>query len=192
MYHSCILEKLTASTNTKSISVLATNIRSLKVSFFISLVDVLPVEIAGDINNVVKSGLTFTYMNILTPQQKSPFDLSISKPANYDHYKLSLSYDETDDEPFSGLKIQGVTHHTDNYGFYYIDGEVKNTNTIKAKYVEIVATLYDSNGKIIYADFTFTNSDIASGQTSSFEFMIDKSDLPGSIYDFVLQVQASS
>lgn len=140
-------------------------------------------------NNVVGSRYTYTYMDILTPQQKSPFDVLISKPANYDHYKLSLSYDKTDDEPFSGLKIQGVTHHTDDYGYYYIDGEVKNTNTVKANYVEIVATLYDSNGKIIYTDFTYTNSDIAPGQTSSFEFMIDKSNVPGNIVNYNLQVQ---
>ena len=142
-------------------------------------------------NNVVGSNFTYTYIDILAPEQKSPFDVFISKPQNYDHYKLSLSYDKTYDEPFSGLKIQGVTHHTDNYGYYYIDGEVKNTNTTKAKYVEVVATLYDSTGKIIYADFTFTNSDIPPGQTSSFEFMIDTSGVPGNIASFDLQVQAS-
>ncbi len=142
-------------------------------------------------NNVVGSNFTYTYINILVPQQKSPFNVFISEPQDYDHYKLSLSYDKTYNEPFSGLQIQGVTHHIDKYGYYYIDGEVKNTNTAKAKYVEIVATLYDSNGKIIYADFTFTNSDIPPDQTSSFEFMINTSDLPGSISSFDLQVQAS-
>ncbi|WP_051963008.1 fibronectin type III domain-containing protein [Mesoaciditoga lauensis] len=142
-------------------------------------------------NNVVGSNFTYTYMDILTPGQKSPFDVFISKPANYDHYKLSLSYEETTDEPFQGLKIQGVTHHTDNYGYYYIDGEVKNTNTTKAKYVEVVATLYDSTGKIVYAKFTYTNSDISYGQTSSFEVIVNTSEVPGNIVSFDLQVQAS-
>lgn len=141
-------------------------------------------------NNVVDSDFTYAYMDILTPQEKSPFDVLVSDPANYDRCELSLSYSETTDVPFQGLKIQGVTHRLGNYGYYYIDGEVKNDGTSKAEYVEIVATLYDSNGKIIDADFTFTNSDINVGQTSSFEFMINTSNLPGSIASFELQVQA--
>ncbi len=54
---------------------------------------------------------------------------------------------------------------------YHIVGEVQNNGTQTAKFVQVSATLYDSNNKVIGTDFSFTNpSDIDPGQKASFEF----------------------
>ena len=47
---------------------------------------------------------------------------------------------------------------------YRIVGEVQNNGTQTAKFVQVSATLYDSNNKVIGTDFLFTNpSDIDQG-----------------------------
>ena len=144
-------------------------------------------------NNVVDTDFTYTMLDILKPDQKSPFKIMLSEPDGYDHYSLSISFSETSDNPYAGLEIQGVTDRTDAYGYYYIDGNVQNTGSVDVTYVKLVAIIYDSSGKIIDADFTYTDpSDISAGGTESFEFMIDTADLPGTIYSYELQVQCST
>ena len=41
-------------------------------------------------------------------------------------------------------------------GYYHIVGEVKNVGDCTASYAEIIATLYDSEDKVIGTSFTFT------------------------------------
>jgi len=142
--------------------------------------------------SVVDSEFTYTMLDILKPDQKSPFKIMLSEPSNYDHYSLSISFSSTSDNAYSDLQIQGLTNHTDQYGYYYIDGEVHNSGSADVTYVKVVAIIYDSSGKIIDADFTYTDpSDISAGGTESFEFMINTADLPGTIDHYELQVQCS-
>ena len=56
---------------------------------------------------------------------------------------------------------------------YHIVGEVQNNGQQTAKFVEISATLYDSNNKVIGTEFTFTKpSDIEPGQKAPFEITV--------------------
>jgi hypothetical protein len=56
---------------------------------------------------------------------------------------------------------------------YHIVGEVQNNGTRTAKFVQVSATLYDSNNKVIGTDFSFTNpSDIEPGQKAPFEVTV--------------------
>jgi len=143
-------------------------------------------------DNVIATGFTFTQIDILVPQQKSPFDVSSypSKNLAVDHYKVVISdYSSTTNQPYRNLVAQGVTTSVE-YGYYHIRGEVRNTGTQRATYVKIVVTYYNAEGKVIGTAFTFTDpSDIDAGQTAPF----DCSSYPLEILpaSYQLQVQSS-
>jgi hypothetical protein len=115
------------------------------------------------VNNVLATDFTFADINTLVSQQKSPFDLNTYPSIiTVDHYFLVVSYSVTGQAPYRNLRLQGVTTSTDILGYYHVIGEVQNIGEVDATYVEIVVTFYDSTGKVIAKDFTFTNpTDIA-------------------------------
>jgi len=145
-----------------------------------------------DDGTVVNSTFTFTMLDILEPNQKSPFKIMIEEPGSWTDYSLDLDYSSTLDTPYNELQIQGVSDSEDDLGYYYINGEVENTGTDSVEYVKVVASIYDSGGNIIETDFVFTNPDtLDPDETAPFEFMIDTGPLPGNIDHYNLQVQAS-
>ena len=122
-------------------------------------------------DTVIGTAFTFTYMDILKPNQKSPFDLSSYPdeitPASY---KLTVDYLTTSEQPLSGLAILSHTPSVDSLGYHKIVGEVKNNADKEADFVQIVGTYYDSAGKVIGASYTFTNpEDLGVGDTAPFE-----------------------
>jgi hypothetical protein len=122
-------------------------------------------------HTVIGTEYTYTTVDVLKSNQKSPFELS-SYPdkINPASYTLTLDYDVTDTEPFSGLTILSNTPSTDSLGYYNIVGEVKNNGVTEASYVKIIGTYYDSIGKVVGQSFTYSTSDtIAVGDTSPFE-----------------------
>ncbi|MHA1290350.1 MAG: FxLYD domain-containing protein, partial [Candidatus Thorarchaeota archaeon] len=123
-------------------------------------------------NNILSTGFTFTEIDTLVPQQKSPFEVSSFPDENLqvDHYKVVVSdYMKTSSNPYRRLKIQGVTDGT-QYGYYTVRGEVKNIGEITATFVKVVATYYDVEGTVIGTSFTFTNpEDIEEGEAAPFE-----------------------
>uniref|UniRef100_A0A6M3M8E0 Uncharacterized protein n=1 Tax=viral metagenome TaxID=1070528 RepID=A0A6M3M8E0_9ZZZZ len=122
-------------------------------------------------NNVIGTDFTYTDMGILKPGQKSPFEISSYpdkiSPSNF---KLSVSYKDTGNEPYEGLQILSSTSKTDNLGYYETVGEIKNNGNRNSTYVKVIATYYDSTGKVIAKSFTYTNpEDINSGDTAPFK-----------------------
>ena len=78
---------------------------------------------------------------------------------------------------------------------YHIVGEVQNNGSETAKFVEVSATLYDSNNKVIGTESTFTKpSEIDPGQKAPFEITVGTDKVMGgdlSIIDHYA-IQASS
>jgi hypothetical protein len=78
---------------------------------------------------------------------------------------------------------------------YHIVGEVQNNGAETAKFVEVSATLYDSNNKVVGTESTFPKpSDIDPGQKAPFEITVGTNDVMGgdlSVIDHYA-VQASS
>ena len=59
------------------------------------------------------------------------------------------------------------------YLIHVVVGEVQNNGPETAKFVEVSATLYDSNNKVIGTETTFTTpNDIEPGQKASFEITV--------------------
>jgi hypothetical protein len=97
-----------------------------------------------------------------------------------------------------GLVIVGDNGFNDNdpdLPQYHIVGEVQNNGSETAKFVEVSATLYDSDNKVIGTESTFTKpSEIEPGQKAPFEITVGTDKVMGgdlSIIDHYA-VQASA
>ena len=122
--------------------------------------------------NVIDTGSSTTEIRILKPEQKSPFEIFCSdKTKKPSSYKLSVSYSETENEPFEGLEIlRHSSSKTTKEGFHEIVGEVKNKGMTDAKSVRVIVTYYDISDDVIGIASSYTTpSDIASGATAPFE-----------------------
>ena len=138
---------------------------------------------------VIGTDFTYTELDILKSNQKSPFELS-SYPDKIDpaSYKLKVSYSETGEEPFTGLKILSHSASIDDLGYHKIVGEVKNGGTKEATYVKVVCTYYGAGGKVIGTSLTYTDpDDIDAGDSAPFELNSYPRELRPNSYD--LQVQ---
>ena len=61
----------------------------------------------------------------------------------------------------------------------HIVGEVINKSFQPIRFVEITATFYDSNNRVIGTDFTFTNpSTLQPGQIAPFDMIIIEGSIP--------------
>jgi hypothetical protein len=71
-------------------------------------------------------------------------------------------------------------------------GEVQNNGSETAKFVEVSATLYGSNNKVIRTEFTFTKpSEIVPGQKAPFEITVGTDKLMGGGLSIIDQCRSS-
>lgn len=112
---------------------------------------------------------TFIPFYILSPGQTAPFDIWTITADNIQpaSYRLGSSYHVTQDQPLAGLRIKSHSVRDDDSGYYNIEGEVENTSTMRAKFVKVVATYYDSAGDVIGTEFSDIDS-VGAGDTKSF------------------------
>lgn len=142
-----------------------------------------------DQNKVIGTAFTFTDLDILKPNQKSPFELSsYPEEINPSSYKLQLSYRKTSEEPFDGLEILSHNSWIDDLGYYKIVGEVQNNGVRESSFVQVICTYYDDSNNVIGSAFTFTQLDtIYVGSSAPFELSSYPMTLSPSYYE--LQVQ---
>lgn len=140
-------------------------------------------------NKVIGSAFTFTELDILKPNQKSPFELSsFPEEINPSSYKLQLSYRKTSEEPFNGLEILSHSSMIDDLGYYKIVGEVQNNGARESSFVKMVCTYYDDSTNVMGTSFTFAELDtIYVGNSAPFELSSYPRTLSPSYYE--LQVQ---
>jgi hypothetical protein len=139
-------------------------------------------------NVVIGTDYTYADIDILMPDQKSPFELS-SYPEDITpaSYELAIEYRVTTDQPFEGLAILSHTFSVDNSGYPRIVGEVKNNGAMQATFVNVVCTYYDSSGTVIGKADAYTNPyTLNAGDTAPFELSLYR-ELTPAYYE--LQVQ---
>jgi len=132
-------------------------------------------------------------LDIIMPGEKSPFSILVTNSIPIDHYKLKIiDYDITTEQPYRNLQILSYSDSIDVLGWMHVVGEVKNNGSETVEYVMILATFYDSDGKVVVTEWTFTEEDeIAPGETGTFELLMIYSDLVPQIDHYTLQVQGS-
>jgi hypothetical protein len=118
----------------------------------------------------------------ILPQQKSPFYLMFS-PSNIvlgtnwtsqdvTDYNITVAVaNPTEARQYQDLTIIDQSASTDNYGYYYVAGTVKNTGTESTNATWVVATFYNSTGSVVavgYTETVLTPTSIAPGETADF------------------------
>jgi hypothetical protein len=90
----------------------------------------------------------YIMINLLAPQQKSPFDLFENatgtvcgvSPANSTLSNVA---------PYHNFQLPNPSSSRDAQGLYHLSGQVKNTGTSTAQGVDVVATFYDEKGVVV-------------------------------------------
>ena len=96
------------------------------------------------------------FISAVAPGEKTCFNLYLEKPRTYARYEFAkLSY-EVGAEPTSTFETRQLNAGWDeDNDWYMLSGEVQNTGETPFADVRVIATLYDSNNKVIGCDQTF-------------------------------------
>jgi hypothetical protein len=86
----------------------------------------------------------------------------------------------TMEEPSGTVSIISNSSYTDSSGNLHIDGEVYNEMPLKtAMDVQVVATFYDTNGKVVRTTRAFTEpKDLPSGENATFDVPLYSANIP--------------
>ena len=118
---------------------------------------------------VLGTALSFTYHDVLTPGQVSPFDLTRSYLPGFSYYELAVGYSTTARQPPQQLAILSSREYTDPYGDRWLVGELQNTTADSLELVKLITTLYDAAGRVINVDYTYSHIGLLPpGQKSPF------------------------
>jgi hypothetical protein len=122
---------------------------------------------------IIGAGSIDTFVDILPPGSRTPFNIVFYDQALPAAYKLLIEGSETDSSPLSPLVLLSQSVITRNDGGFNIVGEIRNNRSIEARNVKVIATFYDEEGKVIGAEYSFTEiHQIPSLGTSPFSIMI--------------------
>lgn len=105
--------------------------------------------------------------------EKKPSFLLSSDTDNSTHLSKANNLNQ------NNLKILSSNEFTDSIGYLHVVGEVQNNTPQPAEFVKVTGTFYDSFGKVVATDFTYTNPrDIPSGEKAPFEMILTSSSIP--------------
>lgn len=127
---------------------------------------------------LVATDFTYALMDQLKPGQRAPFKIAIlSPPPDIAHYDLQIEWRRGPLRSMSYVDaFQVSSHAVRGAGFAdakYIFGQVRNNSGGPAKFVEVIATLYDAQGKVVQVGYTYTSLDrLGPGEVSPFEILV--------------------
>lgn len=117
----------------------------------------------------------YTSIDILTPGQKSPFTVLYEASQPHASYLLQVQWRATASQPIRGITILSSGERDSSLSYRRIFGEVRNDSGGPLRYVEIIATIYDADGRVVGDESGYTAlENLADGQTSPFEFLVEK------------------
>jgi len=184
-------------------------------SSYVSIIDIF--EVVGEVENmgaenvervkilatfynetgtVIGADFCYAEIDTLVSGQKSPFGVS-NYPrkeitGNVRSYGLCARGEKTAKAPYRELEV--VTHvpEIDRSGYYKITGRVENVGEIDATFVKVVATFYDSQGRIVGYDSSYpVPLDLKTGETGSFQVAVSDKELSTKVVSYGLVVECS-
>lgn len=140
-------------------------------------------------SQLVDTSYTYTMIENVHPGEKGCFKIIVSDLPSWDSYTFEAPTYSTDGTQRPNLTVTSHSGSVYNFGnFYRIIGMVRNDDTNLVRYVSPVATLYNSDGKVVGCDFTYVSStDLNPQQESSFSLLTSPFD-PYDVYSYTLQV----
>jgi hypothetical protein len=124
----------------------------------------------------VDSRTTFAMVELLLPGEVVPFELLFFDAPAFASYELAVEFTEADpddlNETCREFEISDAAGSADSFG-YEITGQVTSGCADTVEFVEIIAAVYDAEGRLIGADFIFSELDeLAPGATSPFALLL--------------------
>jgi hypothetical protein len=114
--------------------------------------------------------------SLLQPNGTAPVVVIFSRPpAEWTDLRTEVSANPADfylDYVYSDLELQQVVSDTTNFGDYRLSGAVLNTGEANTRFVEVIGTLYDPEGKVLAVESTVLAQEILEpGGTAAFELV---------------------
>jgi hypothetical protein len=139
-------------------------------------------------NQLVDTEYTYLHIGTLIADDMSCFNIIVTDELQYSYYRFETDYSETSDTP----RVITLSNHSGSYNatfedWYEVIGEARNDSGEDQEFVSIIGTLYDSGGKVIGCDYTYTNADtLTPGQTSTWKITFLHAP-PGSVGGYRVQ-----
>lgn len=84
-------------------------------------------------------------------------------------------------------RILSQSSYVDDSGNLHIVGEVINESFQILRFVEVIATFYDANNRVLGTDFTFTSpSTLQPGQRAPFDIIVSEGSIPISLMAYYI------
>lgn len=121
-------------------------------------------------NQLVTSASVFTALDVVVAGEKTCFTVVANPPAGWTRYAFEPpTYRTTTDgaPPVTLVASRGAISDTDDYR---VVGQLQNAATIRVRFAQAIATLYDARGDVVQCGAAFVGStDLEPGQTSAFQ-----------------------
>lgn len=153
---------------------------------FVKLIAVL----YDDVGEIVDTDFTYTYLDIIAPNERSPFKISFwDLPAEPKRCRLQSEWRTTEYQPTRHVSVSSIRGYYDSdYNVFKIVGEVANSSGFPVEFVKVIFTCYDEEEDVITCDYTYTTLDtIRTGGSSPFDAWI--SDWASRVKTFRYMVQ---
>lgn len=127
----------------------------------------------GSTGNFLAHDYTYTYLNNLPAHQKTCFEIMLPVPSGWTSYRFAPVQYITDGFPLPPLTlIDDDGNYISATGSYEINGTYKNATSATYDWVMPVGTLYNSAGKVVGCDYTYTDpSTLLPNQSGTFEMV---------------------
>jgi len=131
-------------------------------------------------------------MNLIPAGDRAPFEVLFTRPpADWSTYTVDARAEQADfmlRYTYRDLEIVEHTSEAPDFGDYKITGLVRNTGDKIARFVQVSATLYDTEGAVVGVDHTFVEADLLEpGDTSAFEVLILSTSGSADAYSLLVQ-----
>jgi hypothetical protein len=129
----------------------------------------------GQLGEVLATSSTYADLAVILPNEKSPFDVILTyflTEQDVYNYSLSIAYSAANSTTRT-LKILSNATNIDSAGILYVDGIITNIGSGVAANVRVIATFFDSEGNVVWANEEYSEPhDILPNTNASFEVLV--------------------
>jgi hypothetical protein len=147
----------------------------------------------GNLTGTIISSPFFTKLG---PGEKSAFDVSVrgreaADLLNFSYYKISKTFERTEQEKEKLLKLDIRQMSVDTCGYYRIEGTIANLARDHTNGVSVYGAFYNEQNQIVATGITAIKDRIDSTKNNDFALTVDRQALPHFAY-YSLNVQSEN
>ena len=122
--------------------------------------------------NIIDTATGETMLQTIPPGERSPFILSVKRPAGLNSHSLRAVAVPVESEQGSQLSVSEVRRFEDDAGFFHVKGTVENVGNTTAKRVNVAAVIYDRSNQVINISFTYASpANIKPGESATYDII---------------------